>query len=431
MSLGFVAQLPPDDAEPEVDTDCLPITDSFDPNDKLVLPAGISSEHLTAFGQELEYTVRFQNTGNDYAYQVVVIDTLSDQLDLSTLRVAGASHAYRFKVAGKGRPVLTFTFDDINLPDSTRDQAGSNGFIKFTVLPLAGLPAGTRIENFADIYFDYNPPVRTNTVYNTLGVLPAEITGGDAADVSVCKYNLPVSAGPDQSFCERDSVRMQAQFPQYGQGRWKRVSGAGNVGEVNGPHSVVTGLGYGNNVFEWSIPDGDCATDSLRSRVTLTRYAGPQKPAIGYVGTTELVSSTEGTHYQWYCNDTPLAAETRSIQVTRGGTYRVSVDNGQCASELSDPYAFELTSPVLALLTELRPNPTGGPFAIALPEGVTQAGFTVFDALGRMVMHQTATAADGRGILQKFDLRPNGAGMYLVKIQTAKALITKRVVLSR
>jgi hypothetical protein len=78
----------------------------------------------------------------------------------------------------KGRPVLTWTFDNINLPDSTRDQAGSNGFVKFTVLPVKDLPAGTRIENFADIYFDYNPPVRTNTVFNTLGVLPTEAPGG-------------------------------------------------------------------------------------------------------------------------------------------------------------------------------------------------------------------------------------------------------------
>jgi hypothetical protein len=39
VSLGFVAQLPADDAEPEVDVECLPITDSYDPNDKLVLPA--------------------------------------------------------------------------------------------------------------------------------------------------------------------------------------------------------------------------------------------------------------------------------------------------------------------------------------------------------------------------------------------------------
>jgi uncharacterized repeat protein (TIGR01451 family) len=249
VSLGFVAQLPADDAEPEVDVECLPITDSYDPNDKLVLPAGLSGQHLTAFGQELEYTVRFQNTGNDYAYQVVLTDTLSEMLDISTLRVAGASHPYKFTVSGKGRPVLTWTFDNINLPDSTRDGVGSNGFARFTVRPLDNLPTGTRIENFADIFFDYNPPVRTNTVFNTLGVLPTEAPGGDAVAVTICRPNLPVSAGPDRFFCEQDSVRLQAQSPHYGQGRWKRISGAGTVGEAANPYSTVTGLGVGPNVL--------------------------------------------------------------------------------------------------------------------------------------------------------------------------------------
>jgi uncharacterized repeat protein (TIGR01451 family) len=244
VSLGFVAQLPADDAEPEVDVECLPITDSYDPNDKLVLPAGLSGQHLTAFGQELEYTVRFQNTGNDYAYQVVLTDTLSEMLDISTLRVAGASHPYKFTVSGKGRPVLTWTFDNINLPDSTRDGVGSNGFARFTVRPLDNLPTGTRIENFADIFFDYNPPVRTNTVFNTLGVLPTEAPGGDAVAITVCRPNVPVSAGPDRFFCDQDSVKLQARSPHYGQGRWKRISGPGTVGEAANPYSTVTGWAW-------------------------------------------------------------------------------------------------------------------------------------------------------------------------------------------
>jgi hypothetical protein len=334
-------------------------------------------------------------------------------------------------VSGKGRPVLTWTFDNINLPDSTRDQAGSNGFVKFTVLPVKDLPAGTRIENFADIYFDYNPPVRTNTVFNTLGVLPTEAPGGDAVAVTICRPNLPVSAGPDRFFCEQDSVRLQAQSPQYGQGRWKRISGAGTVGEAANPYSTVTGLGVGPNVFEWSIPDGNCATDSLRSRVTITRYASPQKPAIAYLGTIELRSSTEGLHYRWYYNGQLLPDDARSIQATRGGNYSLSVANDQCTSALSDPFAFELTAPVLAKLLKLGPNPTEGQFTIILPEGVTEAAFTVFDALGRKVFQQAARCTESTALRQSIDLSPNGIGVYLLKIQTPKAVVTKRIVLSR
>ncbi len=428
VSLGFVAQLPQDDAEPEADTECLPITDSFDPNDKLVLPAGVTAEHYTAFGQELEYTVRFQNTGNDYAYRVVVADTLSGQLDLSTLRVAGASHPYRFTVSGKGRPVLTFTFEDINLPDSTRDQAGSNGLVKFTIKPLKDLPEKTRIENFADIFFDYNPPVRTNTTLNTLYDLPLE-TGSDALPVTVCQPNQPVSAGASQAFCGSQTTVLQAQNPVYGQGRWKRISGAGRIGQPHDPHAKVDGLGVGDNVFEWSIADGTCAGDSLRSRVTITRYPNPEKPTIAFLGVNELQSSVEGDSYQWHCNGRLLPGNARSIEADQAGTYTVQVANGRCYSELSDPVDFKLTSPVLKVLSRIYPNPADLKFTVALPAGVVQLHLTIFDARGRKVAESTAYNPGKEPLLRELDLIGCRAGVYLVKIQTEAALVVKRVVL--
>jgi uncharacterized repeat protein (TIGR01451 family) len=428
-SLGFVAQLPGDDAEPEVDVECLPITDSFDPNDKLVLPTGVSPDHHTAFGQELEYTVRFQNTGNDYAYQVVVTDTLSEKLDLTTLRVTGASHRYRFSVSGKGRPVLTWTFDNINLPDSARDQAGSNGFVKFTIKPVAGLAEYSRIENFADIFFDYNPPVRTNTVHNTLYEAPRETTGGDAPVATVCLPNLPVTAGENRAFCAQDTVRLAAGRPRYGNGRWKLVSGAGRIGDVNDPHAWVTHLGYGVNTFGWSIPDGNCAMDSLHYRVTVTRHPAPEKPTIAHTGVNELLCSTEGDAYQWYCQGTPLPDRTRTIRATRGGSYSVSVTRAHCTSDPSDPLDFRLTSPVLGLLARLYPNPTNGTFTLTLPAGTTRATISVFDALGKKVLEGGTTGTGDEPVVQELRLAGCGAGVYLVKIQTAEAVVVKRVLL--
>ncbi|MDJ1496941.1 6-bladed beta-propeller [Cytophagaceae bacterium DM2B3-1] len=176
VSKGFVDALPQDDAEPEVAVECLPIIDSFDPNDKLVSPVGTPNDHYTPTNTELKYTIRFQNTGTDYAYTVTVVDTLSESLDISTLQMGSSSHMYSLKVTGKGRPVLTWTFNTINLPDSTRDQAGSNGFVQFTIKPKANLAEKAQIENFADIFFDYNDPVRTNTTANVLYDVPPVIT---------------------------------------------------------------------------------------------------------------------------------------------------------------------------------------------------------------------------------------------------------------
>jgi hypothetical protein len=64
--------------------------------------------------------------------------------------------------------VLKWTFDNILLPDSNTNEEKSHGFVRYSVRAKADLALGTRLENFADIYFDYNDPVRTNTTVNTL-----------------------------------------------------------------------------------------------------------------------------------------------------------------------------------------------------------------------------------------------------------------------
>jgi uncharacterized repeat protein (TIGR01451 family) len=159
---------PPPDQSPLVDIECVMVTNSFDPNDKLVYPRGWGSNGNVEPGTEFKYTIRFQNTGTDTAFKVVLVDTLDPNLDIASLQIGNASHNYTFKVSGKGRPVLTWTFDNILLPDSGRNQEASNGFVSFSIRTKATAPVGTRLENFADIYFDFNDPIRTNTTVNTL-----------------------------------------------------------------------------------------------------------------------------------------------------------------------------------------------------------------------------------------------------------------------
>ncbi|MCB0680578.1 MAG: T9SS type A sorting domain-containing protein, partial [Saprospiraceae bacterium] len=139
---------------------------SYDPNDKLVQP-GVGPENFTRFGEQLRYTIRFQNTGNDTAYTVIVRDTLDPLLDWSTFRPFGASHPHEV-LLDLNSGLVEFSFKDIYLVDSTTNEPASHGFVSFTIYPLEGLPENTVIANFADIYFDQNPPIRTNTTINTL-----------------------------------------------------------------------------------------------------------------------------------------------------------------------------------------------------------------------------------------------------------------------
>ena len=133
----------------------------------MLFRSGVGPEHWIEPGTELEYLVRFQNTGTDTAFTVVVVDTLATWLDPESVCAGASSHAYIFQMSGPG--ILTFTFPQILLPDSLTDVAGSQGFVKFFVKVRPDVPQGTLLLNNAAIYFDFNVPVITNTTTHTVG----------------------------------------------------------------------------------------------------------------------------------------------------------------------------------------------------------------------------------------------------------------------
>ncbi|CAA6822601.1 MAG: Unknown protein [uncultured Aureispira sp.] len=164
---GFVTQFSNYDGSPFTDVDCQPNIGSYDPNDKLAYPVGYGAEHYIYDHTDLEYYIRFQNTGTDTAFKVVLIDSISSHLDIGSLRVGASSHDYTYEIYGNG--VVKFTFDNILLPDSTTNNSASQGFVKYRIEQRANNPIGTIINNNADIYFDYNAPVRTNTTFHEIG----------------------------------------------------------------------------------------------------------------------------------------------------------------------------------------------------------------------------------------------------------------------
>jgi uncharacterized repeat protein (TIGR01451 family) len=169
--LNFNAQST-DDGDVSVEEDCLPILDSYDPNDKQVTPGGVGQNHIVEPNTTLDYTIRFQNTGNAPAYRVIIRDTLSNDFDISSLQVGVSSHNYDFQLTGTNQPILIFEFNNINLPDSASNPTGSQGFVKFKIAPNTNTPLGTIIENKAAIYFDFNEPIITNTAWITIDELP-------------------------------------------------------------------------------------------------------------------------------------------------------------------------------------------------------------------------------------------------------------------
>jgi uncharacterized repeat protein (TIGR01451 family) len=141
------------------------VTCSYDPNDKSVFPRGIGSESFIEPDQELEYTIRFQNTGNDTAINVTITDPLNTNLDQNSFEFLSSSHDVRILRQDR---LLTFVFDSIMLPDSNVNAIESNGYVKYKIRPNPSLNPFVEIINTGYIYFDFNDPVITNTVLSTI-----------------------------------------------------------------------------------------------------------------------------------------------------------------------------------------------------------------------------------------------------------------------
>jgi|GEM_PF-975236 len=146
-----------------------PVINGYDPNIKSVYPVGKCEEAYIKNSQKLTYTVQFQNTGNASAINIVVVDSLNDNLDINSVHVVSYSDTVWTEIAENN--TVKFHFDLINLPDSTSNEAASHGYVTFEVDPISdNLPHNTVISNEAEIYFDYNPAIVTNSCLNTIFV---------------------------------------------------------------------------------------------------------------------------------------------------------------------------------------------------------------------------------------------------------------------
>lgn len=148
---------------------CYAVSNSWDPNMKEVSPTGMGASGDIAPGiHTMNYTVHFQNTGNDTAYNIFVLDTLSSNLDVSTFQITSSSHQLEADILNYN--VVKFSFDNIMLVDSSTNEALSKGRVSYTIRTKSNLTVGTQIKNTAFIYFDYNPAIVTNTTLNTIAV---------------------------------------------------------------------------------------------------------------------------------------------------------------------------------------------------------------------------------------------------------------------
>ncbi|MBL7914794.1 MAG: T9SS type A sorting domain-containing protein [Bacteroidia bacterium] len=155
-------------------------TGSMVPNDILVNRNFLYDYEMPA-PPDLEYIIRYQNTGNDTAFTVKILNPLdTNRLDLSTLEMVATSHPADIRFVYHERN-LEFVMNNILLPDSNINEPLSHGFVRYRIKPKTTVAVDDSIQNFAAIYFDFNNPVITNTAVTNI-VQPTgvqEITPGN------------------------------------------------------------------------------------------------------------------------------------------------------------------------------------------------------------------------------------------------------------
>ncbi|MCU0347619.1 MAG: T9SS type A sorting domain-containing protein [Saprospiraceae bacterium] len=205
---------------------------------KTVTPEGPFTPEAVAQGLPLTYTIRFQNNDSLAVAHVFVRDSLSEKLDISTLKMLSYSHPCTWSVLEGG--VLEVVFNGIALPSAMDDELASKGFVQFSIQPVTGLMAGEQVHNTALVLFNFSNTTRTNTATVTV---EEEVSATD----SPAQQALALSPNPNNGL-----FRVSIPFSTAGSGLLEMTDHTGrtvrsfNWNMTNQPLSVdATGLPAG------------------------------------------------------------------------------------------------------------------------------------------------------------------------------------------
>jgi len=139
------------------------VVNFFDPNDIECLQGDVLPP--SEIGNYLHYMIRFENTGNSTAQNIVVKTEINPaQFDLNSLQILSTSHESYVRMSGNK---IEFIFKDIEM------ETGGHGNILLKVRSNNQLHAGNRVTKQSEIYFDYNFPLETTvseTIYEALSI---------------------------------------------------------------------------------------------------------------------------------------------------------------------------------------------------------------------------------------------------------------------
>jgi|GEM_PF-1654427 uncharacterized repeat protein (TIGR01451 family) len=365
------------------------VSGSYDPNDISVSPIGFTSQGYVTNLQSLSYTINFQNTGTDTAFNVTVVDSLPLSLDKYSLQILGYSHPYSYEF--KPGNVVAFHFNNLLLPDSNANEAASHGFIKFRINQQAGNTAGTQIKNSASIYFDYNAPVATNEVLNT---------------IFDCNQMASVSF-VDVGICEGESFTGIATtlFPMSVD--WLLDGSSVATGNSLSVSNVATGA----HVIDVVVQNDNCSTTN---HYLVDVYPTPNQPSFNQVQAT--LTSSQAFAYQWFFSGQPLQGETNQVlNAVVNGFYSVMITDTNGCSAISDSALVTVVglSSISSNGVTISPNPVKDMLQIQANSDVICTSLQIFDISGKEMQNVNV---DSRINQMYLNVQRLPSGLYLMKV---------------
>lgn len=376
------------------------VTCSCDPNDKWVYPEGVTAQHFTPPNTELTYTINFQNTGNDTAFTVSIVDTLDPNLDWNTFEIVSSTDPVYAQMDANG--IVTFTFPNIMLPDSNVDEPGSHGAVAYQIMTDSLLPDPTTISNTAHIFFDWNPAVVTNTVMNTITALIAPVAAFTTGDVAICP-------GSCISFANQST-------PAGSSYAWS-FPGANPSSSTDPDPANICYTTSGSFDVQLIVSNALGTDTAVYPGYINVFTVAPQ--AISQSGDTLFANSGFVT-YVWYYNGNIISGATNSYYVaTQNGDYHViSFDVNGCDVEAA---AFNVMTGIQHLQSagaEIYPNPVTENMIV---RNLRAQSVSVYNVLGEkiLVVLPEKTAVSNEWSL---DMSPLKAGIYTIELQSENQL---------
>jgi hypothetical protein len=356
---------------------------SYDPNDITEHNGHTESGYILS-GDDLEYTIRFQNTGNAPAEDVRIENQLPVNVNRSTMQPIAWSHDFELVIDENGKAI--FYFDNINLADSTNDEPNSHGFVRYRITSNSDLMAGDIIENSAEIFFDFNPAVVTNTELNTIYEC-ADLEQATASATEVC-------TGDEITFSNNATWIENLTWSFNGQ----------PVGEGNYTHTLTE-----SGTMEMQVSNSLCEYMQSWNLVANTASA-----SFAHSGNT-LTASPAAT-YQWYLNGNEIAGATaQNYEIIETGIYAVVITDENGCSDLSEPMqvTFIGIGEMNADEITLYPNPASDFLVITVGNSVIRSA-DILDMIGRVVLSINLMGVSTSTI----DIGHLEAGEYILRINT-------------